>query len=66
MSYNLNASLSSFCMASSSSSTINLAAKVTNSSNSSRPDSEEEKFYQNFNHDNLKPNTRELKAGKLL
>lgn len=38
LSYSLNASLSSACMASASSSTINLEAKVMNSSNSSSPD----------------------------
>lgn len=39
LSYKRNASLSSFCIASSSSSTMNLAANVTNSSNSNLPDS---------------------------
>lgn len=39
LSYRRKASFNSFCMASASSSTMNLAAKVTNSSNSKRPDS---------------------------
>jgi len=39
LSYNRKASLNSFCMASASSSTMNLAANVINSSNSNRPDS---------------------------
>lgn len=39
LSYRRKASFSSFCMASASSSTMNLAANCTNSENSSRPDS---------------------------
>ena len=42
LSYNLNASFNSACMASASSSTINLDAKVTNSANSNSPEPNQE------------------------
>lgn len=48
LSYKRNASRSSFCMASASSSTMNLAASWTNSPNSKRPDSEMCQIFQVF------------------